>query len=448
MNDLRQQPKPARNPKQRYPRSAAVRVITRVLADRVPLDDALSQVVAESGLDSQARAWVQEVSSGTLRWRGRLDQILDSTAIKRKPSGWLRKVLLTAIYQLVAQDRIAPGAIVSDTVTDIKRKEGEAPSRFANAVLRKIGDHAAEYRSLAFPETAPENVPEDSQQGALEREQALWASMPDWLWNRLAGQQGLEWAKAYAAASLDRPVIWIRSKDVNLQASWAAIVGPVPGSFQLTEGGAITERPGFKEGGFFVQDVSSQLLIHEVSSEVKKALGEGPHRALDLCAAPGGKTAGLSWNGFEVTATDRGEIGSPRFALLKQTVARVAPSAQVISRSEVGALPNQDLVWVDSPCSGSGILRRHPDVRWLRQEKELESLHSVQQLLLKEAWTKVKAGGFLVYSVCSVLKEEGPGALDAAGLRGEGGATVVKEWLLCPQNSPNGDGFYAALIKK
>lgn len=439
MNTTQSQNRGPKTSRQRYPRSAAVRVITRVLADRIPLDEALTQVVAESGLDGPSRAWVQEVASGTLRWRGRLDQILDSTAIKRKPSGWLRKVLLTAIYQLVAQDRIQPGAIVSDTVTDIKRKEGEAPSRFANAVLRKIGDHSAEYRGLAFPETALE--------GSIEQEQALWASMPEWLWNRISAQQGLDWAKAYAQASLDRPVIWIRSKDVHLQASWASIAGPVPGAFQLTEGGAITERPGFKEGTFFVQDVSSQLLIHEISSEVKNALGEGPLKALDLCAAPGGKTAGLSWNGFEVTATDRGEIGSPRFALLKQTVNRVAPTAQVISRSEVAALPVQDLVWVDSPCSGSGILRRHPDVRWLRQEKELESLQTVQQQLLKEAWAKVKVGGFLVYSVCSILKEEGPGALEAAGM-GSVGGTVVKEWLLNPQTSPHGDGFYAALIKR
>lgn len=421
--------------RKRYPRSAAVRVITRVLADRIPLDEALSQVVAESALDSSGRAWVQEVASGTLRWRGRLDQILDSTAIKRKPSGWLRKVLLTAIYQLIAQDRIQPGAIVSDTVTDIKRKEGEAPSRFANAVLRKIGDHAADYRGLAYPEAGN------------EQEQALWASMPDWLWSRIAAQQGLEWARAYAQASLDRPVIWIRAKDVHMQASWASIAGPVPGAFQLTEGGAITERPGFKEGTFFVQDVSSQVLIHEISGEVRKALGEGPLQALDLCAAPGGKTAGLSWNGFEVTATDRGEQSSPRFALLKQTIARVAPQAKVISRSEVGAMLEQDLVWVDSPCSGSGILRRHPDVRWLRQEKELDSLQLVQQQLIKEAWAKVKNGGFLVYSVCSVLKEEGPGALEAAGI-GSVGGSVVKEWLLAPQSSPHGDGFYAALVRR
>jgi 16S rRNA (cytosine967-C5)-methyltransferase len=257
-------------------------------------------------------------------------------------------------------------------------------------------------------------------------------------------QYGLEWSCAYAQASLDRPTIWIRSKEPDFQAAWASEAGPVPGSFRVTAGGAIVDRPGFKEGAFFVQDISSQALIAEISSEVRKGLGDGPLRALDLCAAPGGKTAGLTWNGFEVVATDRPEKGGSRFALLEQTVQRVAPSARVIQRSQVAGLEPMDLVWVDSPCTGSGILRRHPDVRWLRQERELKALQDVQNKLLKEAWEKVRPGGYLAYSVCSVLQEEGPGALARAQLEG----TQVREWLLVPQTSPHGDGFYAALIRK
>ncbi|MFL5812760.1 MAG: RsmB/NOP family class I SAM-dependent RNA methyltransferase [Bdellovibrionia bacterium] len=416
----------------RHPRAAAVRIITRVLADREPLDEALSRVVAEQNLDSSARAWLQDVCAGTLRWRGRLDQILDAASFKKKPTGWLRKVLIVAIYQIVAQDRVNPGAVVSETVVEIKRKEGEAPSRFANAVLRKLSEHAQAVRTQAFPEGAPAS------------EQALWASLPDWIWNRLVAQYGLDWSRAYAQASLERPTVWIRSREPDFQASWASEAGSVPGSFRLTEGGSIVERPGFKEGTFFVQDISSQALIAEISAEVRKGLGEGPLKALDLCAAPGGKTAGLSWNGFEVIATDRPEKGGSRFALLEQTVQRVAPTARVIQRGQVASLEPLDLVWVDSPCTGSGILRRHPDVRWLRQERELASLQEVQHKLLKEAWDKVRPGGYLAYSVCSILKEEGPEALSRAQL----GGTFVREWLLTPQSPPSGDGFYAALIRK
>jgi 16S rRNA (cytosine967-C5)-methyltransferase len=403
-----------------------------VLADREPLDEALSRIVAEQNLDPGSRAWLQDVCAGTLRWRGRLDQILDAASFKKKPTGWLRKVLNVALYQIVAQDRVNPGAVVSETVVEIKRKEGEAPSRFANAVLRKLSEHAAEVRTQSFPEGAPAS------------EQALWASLPDWIWNRLVAQYGLEWSRAYAQACLERPTVWIRTKDPDFQASWASEAGPVPGSFRMTEGGSIVERPGFKEGTFFVQDISSQTLIAEISVEVRKGLGEGTLRALDLCAAPGGKTAGLAWNGFEVIATDRPEKRGARFALLEQTVQRVAPSARVIQRSEVAALEPLDLVWVDSPCTGSGILRRHPDVRWLRQERELATLQEVQLKLLKEAWDKVRPGGYLAYSVCSVLREEGPEALARAQL----GGALVREWLLAPQTAPFGDGFYAALIRK
>jgi 16S rRNA (cytosine967-C5)-methyltransferase len=322
--------------------------------------------------------------------------------------------------------------VVSETVAEIKRKEGEAPSRFANAVLRKLSEHASQVRTQAFPEGAP------------LAEQALWASLPDWIWNRLVEQYGLEWSKAYAQASLERPTVWIRSRETEFQASWASEAGPVAGAFRVTEGGSIVERPGFREGTFFVQDISSQTLIADISEEVRKGLGAGALKALDLCAAPGGKTAGLTWNGFEVTATDRPEKSGARFALLEQTVQRVAPSARVIQRAQVAGLEPQDLVWVDSPCTGSGILRRHPDVRWLRQERELSALQEAQNKLLKEAWEKVRPGGYLAYSVCSILKEEGPEALKRAQL----GGTPVREWLLTPQSAPFGDGFYAALIQK
>src|SRR5688572_10265357 len=97
-----------------YPREIAVRVLTRVLSDQKPLDDSLAEL--GHALAPDARAWLQEVTSGTLRWKGRLDWILDSAALKKKPTGWLRKILLIGAYQLIAQERTHPGAVVSETV--------------------------------------------------------------------------------------------------------------------------------------------------------------------------------------------------------------------------------------------------------------------------------------------------------------------------------------------
>ena len=413
-----------------YPRDVAVRVLTRVLSDFQPLDESLALISGE--VSSEARGWLQEVCSGTLRWKGRLDQALDATALKKKPSGWLRKVLMIAAYQLIVQERTHPGGVVSETVAEVRKKEGEAPAKFANAILRKISEHSKEWRDLALK-------PRPS-----KKEGALWASLPDWLWSRLVDQYGLENAKRYAQASLERPSLWIRSKSkegrVAGDGSAEYQAGPILGSFKIQKSGPILQMAGFNEGEFFVQDISSQTLVQAVSEEIQKSSGI-EISALDLCAAPGGKSAGMAWNGLSVTATDRDEA---RALLLAQTVQRVAPQVKIIPRSEVAGLAPQKLVWVDAPCTGSGILRRHPDVRWLRREKDLVQLTALQLELVREGWDKVSPGGYLAYSVCSVLREEGLAVLQDAGLE----AQIVKQWALLPYEEPFGDGFWAALIQR
>ena len=411
-----------------YPRDLAVGVLTRVLTGHESLDTALAAVSGE--LPSDTAGWLQEVTSGTLRWKGRLDKIIDSIALKKKPSGWLRKALLIGAYQLVGQERTSPGAVVSETVAEVKRKEGEAPAKFANALLRKISEHAVQWREQTLAEKAS------------EKDAAAWGSVPEWLWWKLQKQYGREWAAAYALASLDRPKLWIRPRHENWtetsHPSWIA-PGPIPGVWQVTETGSIANKPGFREGEFLVQDVSNQLLVSEITAAVRANATE--MTALDLCAAPGGKSVGMAWAGFKVTATDNNEN---RLVLLRQTVERLAPEVRIVPRDAIDGSAHYDLVWVDAPCTGTGILRRHPEVRWLREEKDVRTLTDIQEKILKEAWELVRPGGYLAYSVCSVLKEEGSGLIQKAGLSGK----IVKEWALGPHVAPYGDGFWAGLLKK
>ncbi len=412
----------------KFPRSLAIQVLVRVLSEHEPLDEVLS--VAAKELPQNGLPWLQEICSGTLRWKGRLDWILDSLAVKKKPSGWLRKILLLAAYQLVVQDRAPAAAVVSETVSEVKAKEGQAPADFANACLRKVADHALKWRHLPFPA------------GSVEK-QASWASLPEWLWVKLVNQQGLEWAQAYALASLERPILWIRKPlgAENLGGS-EILPGPVEGSWYATSGGLVTDRPGFHEGDFIVQDISSQHLISEITSHIRKAISKNSLSVLDLCAAPGGKSVGLAWSGFQVTATDRVTSRLPR---LRETVARVASAKiEVVSWDQLEDDWDKDLIWIDAPCSGTGILRRHPDVRWLRKEKELPCLIQTQRELLRMAWEKLLPGNYLAYSVCSVLQEEGPEAIHSLGL----GTFMVENWFLSPQSSLQGDGFWAALLRK
>ena len=414
-----------------YPRGVAIRVLARVLSDGKPLDEALAAVSGE--VAPEMRGWLQEVCSGTLRWKGRLDAALDAIALKKKPTGWLRRALLVGAYQLVAQERTNPGRVVSETVDEVKRKEGEAPARFANAILRKVADHAEGWRRPAYPAGKP------------IVDQARWASQPAWVWKRLVAEQGEQKARAFAEAVLERPSLWFRARDASPQPEGLE-AGGIPAAYRVTTGqlpeGGVARWPGFEEGALIVQDLSSQKLIFEALVEARsQGLGEKP-KALDLCAAPGGKSVGLAWWGCEVTATD---ANPARMRLLRETVSRAAPGARVIEWGEVDSLPPQDLVWVDAPCTGTGIVRRHPDVRWLREERELDGLAKAQLDALSRGWQKVRPGGFLVYSVCSVLTEEGAGRLQEAALPGAG---ILREWSLWPQETPYGDGFQGFLIRK
>ena len=423
----KREPSKTKSLRSEYPRDLAVRILVRVLTGHEPLDEALASVALK--FPNVPHAWLQEVCSGTLRWKGRLDGILDSVAMKKKPSGWLRKILLVAAYQLVVQDRSPPGAVVSETVDEVRSKEGDAPAKFANACLRKISEHAAAFRNQPF------------QTSFDEKSAAQWASMPVWLWNKLYYQFGAEWASQFALAALDRPTLWIVSKNTKWnQPDWA-LPGPILGSWQVIEGGQIQDRHGFADGEFLVQDISSQYLVAEVGARVRvKALGPNL-TALDLCAAPGGKSVNLAWSGFQVTATDRTESRIPR---LRETITRTHADVTILDWKEVLTCEKKNLVWVDAPCSGSGIIRRHPDVRWLKEEKDLIALTKTQRELILQGWEKVLPGGYLVYSVCSVLKEEGPYAVAAVGLK----EFVETEWLLCPQSAPHGDGFWAVLLRK
>ncbi|OFZ22448.1 MAG: hypothetical protein A2X94_01330 [Bdellovibrionales bacterium GWB1_55_8] len=417
-----------------YPRTLAVRLITAVLSGREPLDQAIAAASGE--IPSESRGWLQDVCSGTLRWKGRLDWAIDANALKKKPSGWLRKMLLVASYQLIAQERTQPGAVVSETVSEIKRREGEAPARFANAILRKISEQADQWRALPFPAS-----------GSVQ-EQANWASLPEWYWQKIKAQKGVEWASEFAKSCLERPKLWIRARSAEWHPGAWVSQGPLAGAWEVIERGAIQDKEGFATGEFIVQDLSSQFLVNEISGKVLRHFSKKGDRvrALDLCSAPGGKAVGLQWSGMDTVATDRDE---ERITLLRQTVQRAAAGIQILSPGVLAAGGQEDpglfdLVWVDSPCSGSGIIRRHPDVRWLRSEKELAGLAAVQSSLIMQGWERVRPGGYLAFSVCSIFEDEGPRVIARADLKG----TVLETWALAPHLAPHGDGFWAALIQK
>lgn len=400
-------------------RQVAVRVLADVLSRGRTLEDVFHDIGAndDGQFSPRDRAWLKDVTFGVLRWKGKLDAWIDLYCERKRPGGNLRRILEVAAFQICVQDRAVPEVVTNETVELVKQNEGAAPARFVNAVCRKL----VEERGKDVPKFASD---------------ATWASLPQWLWDRLNSERGRDWTIAFAEKSLSRPPLWVRVRDGAVSPEIAE-PGAVAGSYRLTDGGRIENLPGFQEGALLVQDLSNQRLVADMTQELRD---RGAKTVLDFCAAPGGKTVGLAWNGFQVTASDR---SSGRLKLLHENLARTGLKDSVTVAS-VGDLRGPfDAVWVDAPCSGTGVLRRHPEIRWQRHWADVEALVRLQQDILTQAQALLAPNGILVYSVCSVLRAEG--AEQATWARQRFGLTKIREWDLF---SDIEDGFYSALFVK
>ncbi len=386
-------------------RSLVARVLAHVGSSKDSLEESVNRVLtseSEKTFQDFDRAWMYEVASGVLRYRGRLDFIIDTYSLKKKPTGEIRRFLQIGIYQLLAQD-VPPPLAVSETVQAIRLNDGEAPSKFANALLRKVADSRESWINWKVSESSP------------FEEQVAWCSLPEWLFKKLRKERGSPWVFAFSQSALERPQVWYRTRTETIL---------------LNEGYRGNEPPGF------VQDISNQKLVEEVAEVLKHRPGKPP-RILDLCSAPGGKSMGLAYAGFPVIATD---IDEDRLQRVRENVNRLELQSQV----EVRAYPSIhesdekfDVIWIDAPCSSTGIIRRHPEIKWNRTFHDVERMVLAQEELMTWASRHLEDGGVVVYSTCSVL--------DAENRTNVAGFEVQKQWEWAPQNAPGGDGIRAVL---
>ncbi len=285
---------------------------------------------------------------------------------------------------------------------------------------------------------------------------------PDWLlanWRRTYGE---ERAAAIVRAHIGEPRLDITLKPDLDPVPWAerlnATVLPT-GSLRLTEHARIPDLPGFAEGAWWVQDAAASVparLLGDVRGR----------RVLDLCAAPGGKTALLAALGAEVTAVDR---APERLARLRENLARLNLMADVIEADvrDFAAPEPFDAILLDAPCTATGTIRRHPDLPWIKEADDIRSLSLLQGELLERAFSLLRPSGRLVYSVCSLEPEEGeetvaaflsrePAAERVAAGNGEiPGAdefvTALGEVRTTPADWPQFgglDGFYAVRLTR
>jgi 16S rRNA (cytosine967-C5)-methyltransferase len=388
-------------------RVAAYEVLTLVGSGRQDLPQALARV--RPGLaDERDRALTGEIAHGTLRWRAALDHLVAGAA--GRPAARLDPEVLTilrlTIFQLLHLDRVPASAAVNDAVSLAKRAGKRSAAPLVNAVLRRV----SRQRDQALLPGRPAD-PIDSAAVRAYLETTL--SHPGWLVDRWLSRYGFEATEAWegfnnAAAPLTLRVNRLRTtREAVVRALAGQGVRVEPGRFAqdaliVVEGNPLLTSMA-ENGSFFAQDEASQLVAEFAAARP----GE---RILDACASPGGKTTAMAAAMGDLGLVVATDLRGRRVDLLARTVAASGARSIRVLRADAAATlpfrPRFDAVLVDAPCSGLGIIRRDPDVKWRRTEADFGSLAAAQRLLLRQAARVVRPGGRLVYATCSSEPEE------------------------------------------
>jgi len=338
-------------------------------------------LAARSGpLDTRDAGLASEIVFGVLRYRAQLDYLIEHYSGKQaaRLDEAVRLALRMGIYQLRYLERVPAHAAVSESVELIKRARKRSAAGFANAVLRKVDRAPLATEGSAWPSPAVE------------------LSHPAWLLERWERQYGAEAAAAIARANLRVPETYVNP---------------------------VTAR---------IQDIGSQAIV----PLLRLASGQ---TFLDLCAAPGNKTAqALSVGGGAGLRAIACDIHLHRLAPLK------ALGIDLIVLDGTRPLPFRrrfDRILIDAPCSGTGTLAHNPEIKWRLQPADLEDLHTRQVALLEQGWRALAPGGLLVYSTCSLEHEENEDVVATAP------AALVVETMRRIPGRDAGDGFFAAVIR-
>ncbi len=376
--------KPATLPAGQAARSAATEIYAGIVERRLSLDslvDPLSGNATYRGLEPRDRRFVRALVAMTLRRQGEIDTALRKLIAKRPPaaSGRLGRIMEIAAAQLLFMS-VPDHAVVSVALDQLDAdKDARHFKGLANAVLRRM---AREKETILDGIDAPRR------------------ETPDWLWDRWTKAYGEPNARLIATAHLEEAGLDLTVK--SNPALWAERLGGVvlpTGSVRLAPSGPIDELAGFGEGEWWVQDAAAALparLLGDVSGK----------RVLDLCAAPGGKTAQLAAAGAKVTALD---ISAGRLERLAGNLKRLGLTAETVAADALDWTPAEafDAVLLDAPCSATGTIRRHPDIARLKEPEDVDTLAKLQTRMIEKAVGFLKPGGTLVYCTCSLEAEEG-----------------------------------------
>lgn len=357
-------------------RNAALKMLDAVLRRGDTLDTAAG---AAKGLGPSDAALARAIASEVLRWQVDLDRLIDSATRQRLPDDAKVRTVLRMMLAQALKLETAPHAVIA---TGLPLLAG-GPRRLAHGVFSTLDKKGAR---LPDAPTLPDDVA------------ARW------------GAQYGERLPEIAAGLASPPPLDISLRDAGETDAWAERLDArvmAPGQLRLSRGQAVDALPGFGEGAWWVQDLAASIPA--------SLLGKDAGRALDLCAAPGGKTLQLAAGGWEVTALD---IAKRRLKRLHQNLERTGLSAEVVEADALKWEPEQgfDAILLDAPCSATGTCRRHPDVLHRISQAQIEDLAKLQAALIERASSWLNPGGVLVYAVCSMEREEGEAQMDRVSL--------------------------------
>jgi 16S rRNA (cytosine967-C5)-methyltransferase len=357
-------------------RRAALRLLDAVMRMGTPMDQATAN--ATKGLSPPDRALAIAIAQETLRWSVDLDVLIDSKTKQPLPDDAKARAVLRLALAQILRLGTPPHAVIA---TALPLVDG-GPRRLVHGVLGSL---------LRAEVTLPE-LPSLPDAVAMR-----WH--PAWGDDMIAGAQ---------AALAEPPPLDLALRDPGSTGEWAERLGGtslMPGHIRLPRGTAVEELDGYDEGVWWVQDLAASLPARLLGA------GEGK-RALDLCAAPGGKTMQLSAAGFAVTALDN---SARRMDRLMANLERTKLNAERVTADIMDWAPSApyDAILLDAPCSATGTMRRHPDVLQRIDIKQINNLAAIQSAMLDRASDWVKPGGVLVFATCSLEPVEGEAQAEA-----------------------------------
>ena len=421
-------------------RALAAKVVFQVLEKGISLSVALpeQQKHCESGKD---KALLAELSYGVMRQLPQLDKLVSDCMAKplKGKQRILHQLLLVGCYQLYFT-RIPSHAAISETAEACRQLKFDGLVKVVNGVLRNI-------------QRQEKPLPTDND--------TLMYNTPTWIVKSLKQAYPENW-QAVIENSHQRPPMWLRnnmrsqSRDEYLaqlaEADIPATSGKGSDAILLESPKDVMQLPGFETGAVSVQDGAAQwaaTLLAPVDGEL----------ILDACAAPGGKTCHLLERAnIELVAVD---FDANRLERVQQNLDRLALNAKLVhgDAADIDAWwsgDKFDRILLDAPCSATGVIRRHPDIKWLRKQADIEELAQLQSKILDHCWKWLKSGGTLLYATCSILPQENAQQISAFLERTDDATLVaISEqpnpddigWQITP-GMENMDGFYYARLVK